>query len=77
MKTLPAVQTLEQAREILNEMQDGQEISAESGESEMSLKKHNDHEYAASLPDLETGIISLRDASHILLEHGDHEMQLN
>jgi hypothetical protein len=70
MSSLPRIETLEQA------MDDGQEITAGSGESEATIAKHNDHEFAASLVDLETGIISLRDASHILLEHGDHDLRI-
>jgi hypothetical protein len=55
-------------------MDDGQEITAGSGESEATITKHSNHEFAASLPDLETGIISLRDAAYILLENGDGEV---
>ncbi len=47
---------------------------ATSNEGEISIKKYGDHEFSAVFVDQETGIISLRDASHILLEHGDHEL---
>ncbi|MGI8539506.1 MAG: hypothetical protein ACR2N0_06960 [Rubrobacteraceae bacterium] len=76
MRNLPRIETLEQARETLVEMDDGQEITAGSGESEATITKHNDHEYSASMVDLETGVISLRDASHILLEHGGHDLRI-
>ncbi len=36
----------------------------------------DDQEYSVEFADLETGIISLLDASYILLEHGDHDLYL-
>ncbi len=55
-------------------MAEQQEIIATSDEGEISIKKYGDHEFSAVFVDQETGIISLRDASHILLEHGDQEL---
>jgi hypothetical protein len=57
-------------------MDEEQEITAELDEWKASIKKHNDQEYNVSFVDLETGIISLMDASHILLEHGNHDLYL-
>ncbi len=74
MEGLPKIETLEQARELLLGMDENQEVTASSDRRSVSIKKHNDHEFDASFPDLETGIISLRDASHILLEHGDQDL---
>lgn len=76
MQLLPAVENLEQARGILSGMEDGQRLHAGLADSGVLITKHTDHEYAAALPEMETGIISLRDASHILLEYGDHELRL-
>ena len=76
MRNLPKIETVEQAREVLLGMGEEQEITAELDEWKASIKKHNDQEYSVSFADLETGIISLRDASHILLEHGDHDLYL-
>ena len=76
MRNLPKIGTVEQAREVLLGMGEEQEITAELDEWKASIKKHNDQEYSASFADLETGIISLRDASHILLEHGDHDLYI-
>jgi hypothetical protein len=76
MRNLPKIETLEQAREVLLGMDEEQEITAELDEWKASIKKHNDQEYNVSFVDLETGIISLMDASHILLEHGDHDLYL-
>jgi len=76
MRNLPKIETLEQAREVLLGMDEEQEITAEFDEWKASIKKHNDQEYNVSFVDLETGIISLRDASHILFEHGDHDLYL-
>ena len=76
MRKLPKIETVEQARGVLLEMDEEQEITAESDEWKASIKKHSDQEYNVSFADLETGIISLRDASHILLEHGDHDLYL-
>ena len=74
MQNLPKIETLEQAREMLLEMDEEQEITATSDEGEINIKKHNDYEFNAELVDHETGIISLRDAFHILLEHADHDL---
>jgi hypothetical protein len=76
MRKLPKIETVEQAREVLVGMGEDQEITAELDEWKASIKKHNDQEYNVSFVDLETGIISLMDASHILLEHGDHDLYL-
>jgi hypothetical protein len=76
VRHLPKIVTVEQAREVLLRMGEEQEITAELDEWKASIKKHNDQEYSAAFADLETGIISLRDASHILLEHGDHDLYL-
>jgi len=76
MRNLPKIETVEQAREVLLGMGEEQEITAELDEWKASIKKHNDLEYNVSFVDLETGIISLRDASYILLEHGDHDLYL-
>ena len=76
MRKLPKIETVEQAREALLGMGEEQEITAELDEWKASIKKHNDQEYNVSFVDLETGIISLMDASHILLEHGDHDLYL-
>ena len=76
MRKLPKIETVDQAREVLLGMSEGQEITAELDEWKASIKKHNDQEYNVSFVELETGIISLRDASHILLEHRDHDLYL-
>ena len=76
MRKLPKIETVEQAREVLLGMDKEQEITAELDEWKASIKKHDEQEYNISFVDLETGIISLRDASHILLELGDHELYL-
>jgi len=68
---------VEQAREVLLKMYEEQEITAESDEWKASIKKHNDQEYSASFADQETRVISLRDASHILLEHGNPDLYLS
>lgn len=73
---LPKIETPEQAREVLLGMDEQQEITAESGEWRASIKKHNDQEFSATFVEHETGIISLRDASHILLEYGSHDLYL-
>jgi hypothetical protein len=52
---------------VLLKMDEEQEIKGESDEWKASIKKHNDQEYSASFADQETGTISLRNASHILL----------
>lgn len=76
MRSVRKIETVEQAREMLKEMDGEQEITAELDGWRASVKKHNDQEYSASFPEQETGIISLRDASHILLEYGDHDLRL-
>lgn len=78
VQKLPKIEVLEQGREVLIEMEDEQEIRVESDDEwEASIKKHSDHEFAAAFVDHETGIISLRDASHILLEHGNCDLYLD
>ncbi len=78
MQNLSKIDVLERAREVLIEMENEQEIRVESdNEWEASIKKHNDQEFAAAFVDHETGIISLRDASHILLEHGNRDLYLD
>jgi hypothetical protein len=77
MQNLPKIETVEQAREVLNEMDEEQEITAELDEWKASIKKHNDQEFSVSFADYETGIINLWNASHILLEHGDHDLYLS
>lgn len=76
MQSLPKIETVEQAREVLLEIDEQQEITAELDEWTASIKKYNDQEFEASFIDHTTGIISLRDASHILLEHGNHDLYL-
>ncbi len=77
VRNLPKVETVEQARKVLFGMDEEQEITAESeDEWRVSIKKHSDQEYSASFAEQETGIISLHDASYILLEHGDHDLYL-
>ena len=76
MRKLPKIETVEQAREVLLGMGEAQEITVELDGWKASIKKHNDQEYNVSFVELETGIISLRDASHILLENGDHDLYL-
>ncbi len=76
MRNLPRIETVEQAREVLLGMEEEQEITAELDEWKASIKKHNDYEYSASFVEQETGIITLSDASNILLEHGDHDLYL-
>lgn len=53
-----------------------QETTATSDEGSIKIKKHNDQEFSAGFVDHETGTISLRDASHILLEHEYHDFYL-
>jgi len=77
MQNLPEIATVEQAREALIEMDVGQEITAELDEWRASITKHNDQEFSVSFADYETGIINLWNASHILLEHGDHNLYLS
>ena len=48
-------------------MDENQELTATSDEGEISIKKHGDYEFSAAFVDHETGIISLREASNILL----------
>ena len=77
MQNLPEIETVEQARDTLIEMDVGQEITVELDEWEASITKHNDQEFSVSFADYETGIINLWNASHILLEHGDHNLYLS
>jgi hypothetical protein len=77
MQNLPEIETVDQAREALMEMDVGQEITVELDEWEASITKHNDQEFSVSFADYETGIINLWNASHILLEHGDHNLYLS
>ena len=77
MQNLPEIETVEQAREALIEMDVGQEITVELDEWEASITKHDDQEFSVSFADYETGIINLWNASHILLEHGDHNLYLS
>jgi hypothetical protein len=74
MQNLPRIESVEQAREALTEMDVDQEITAELDEWKASIKKLNDQEFSVSFPDYETGIINLWNASHILLEYGDHDL---
>ncbi len=77
MRSLPRIETMAQAREVLLGMSGEQEITAELGEWRASITKHNDQEFSAAFPEHETGTISLLDASKILLEHGDHDLYLD
>jgi hypothetical protein len=77
MQYLPKIETVEQAREVLIGMDEEQEITVESDEWIASIKKQYDQESTVSFADYETGIINLWNASHILLEHGDHELYLS
>jgi hypothetical protein len=77
MRSLPRIETVAQAREVLLEMSEEQEITAEQDAWQASIKKHNDQEFSAAFPEQETGTISLLDASRILLEHGDSELYLD
>jgi hypothetical protein len=76
MQNLPKIETVDQAREVLIEMDEEQEITAELDEWKASITKYNDQEFSVSFADYETGIINLWNASHILLEHGDHDLYL-
>jgi len=76
MQNLPNIESVEQAREALIEMDVDQEITAELDEWKASIKKLNDQEFNVSFPDYETGIINLWNASHILVEYGDHDLYL-
>jgi hypothetical protein len=75
MQSLPMIETIAQAREVLLEMS-REEITAESDKWQASIRKHNDQKFSAAFPEHETGTISLLDASQILLEHGDHDLYL-
>jgi hypothetical protein len=77
MQNLPKIETVEQAREVLKEMDAEREITAELDEWKASIKKHNDQEFSVSFADYDTGIINLWNASHILLEHGNHDLYLS
>ncbi len=76
MRSLPRIETMTQAREVLLEMSLEEEISAEQDEWQATIKKHSDQEFSAAFPEQETGTISLFDASKILLEHGHHDLYL-
>jgi hypothetical protein len=76
MQNLPKKETVEQASEVLNEMDEVQEITAELDEWKASITKHNDQEFSVSFPHYETGVINLWNASHILLEYGAHDLYL-
>lgn len=76
MRSLPRIETMAQAREVLLEMSEEQEITAERDEWQATIKKHNDQEFTAAFPEQETETISLLDASQILLEHGYHDLYL-
>ncbi|MBA3426795.1 MAG: hypothetical protein H0U04_20160 [Rubrobacter sp.] len=77
MRSLPRIETMAQAREVLLEMSGEQEITAELDEWQASIRKHNDQEFSAAFSEHETGTIRLFDASQILLEHGDHDLYLD
>ena len=77
MRSLPRIETMARAREVLLEMSGEQEITAELDEWQASIRKHNDQEFSAAFPEHETGTIRLFDASQILLEHGDHDLYLD
>ena len=76
MQNLPKIETVEQAREVLIEMDEEQDITAELDQWKASIKKHTDQEFSVSFANYETGFINLWNASHILLEHGDHDLYL-
>jgi hypothetical protein len=42
MRSLPRIETMAQAREVLLEMSEEQEITAEQDEWQATIKKHND-----------------------------------
>lgn len=65
-----------QAREVLLEMAEEQEITAERDEWQASIQNHNDKEFSAAFPEQETGTRSLLDASKILLEYGNHDLYI-
>lgn len=77
MQSLPKIETVDQAREVLREMDVEQEITAELDEWKASIKKLNAQEFSVSFPDYETGVINFWNASHILLEHGGHDLYLS
>jgi hypothetical protein len=77
MRNLPKIETVEQAREVLLEMDEEQEITVELDEWKANIKKRDDQEFSVSFADYDTGIINLWNASHILLEHGDHDLYLS
>jgi hypothetical protein len=77
MQNLPKIETVEQAREVLIEMDEEQENTAELDEWKASITKDNDQEFSVSFADYETGIINLWNASHILVELGDHDLYLS
>ena len=61
MRSLPRIETMAQAREVLLEMSEEREITAEQDQWEASIKKHNYQEFSAAFPEQETGTISLLD----------------
>ena len=77
MQNLPNIESVEQARAALIEMDVEQESTAELDEWKASITKHNDQEFSVSFADYETGIINLWNASHILLEHGNYNLYLS
>jgi tRNA A58 N-methylase Trm61 len=77
MRRLPKIGTVAQARDVMLEMSEGQEITAEQDGWQASIKKHNDVEFTAAFPEQETGTISPLDASQILLQYGDHDLYLD
>jgi hypothetical protein len=54
MQNLPKIETVEQARDVLIEMDEEQEITAELDEWKASIKKQNDQEFSVSFADYET-----------------------
>jgi hypothetical protein len=77
MRSLPRIETMAQAREVLLGMSEEQEITAEQDQWEASIKKHNDQEFSAAFPEQETETISLLDASQILLQYGEYDLYLD
>ena len=54
MQNLPKIETVEQAREALIEMEVEQEITAELDEWKATIKKHNEQEFSVAFADYET-----------------------
>ena len=63
MRNLPKIETVEQAREVLIEMDEEQEITAELDEWKASIRKHNGQEFSVRQP---------RDRYHQPLERFPH-----